>query len=309
MYRADRTVSGSAVACHLPFILTADTDDRRSCGARRPESIRLHPHRESRYADPVGVIRRKRVDTRTASSVMIVTLLLGAVIVLRVWAQRLRPSPPGRLAISQHEGMRAWSLRLHAARPPRRTLPQPRGVRTWILQLHSSSQPDHLTVSQHEDLIALLDAFDDDEEIALEFWQIENAIGGLPKDAKHSVSWWTGEGNAKPAWHPPGVWQDAGYIAYPPNLRRRFVTFRRWNHPRQRQEILPYAPISSDLETGTMMPTEPPVTRYQTRRSNEHPLAIAVKSWYARRPFGDTAESRSVGNGPVTKRHTDATAF
>lgn len=248
------------------------------------------------------------VDTRTAFAVMTVAILLGAVVVLRVWSRRRRPSPPGRLAITRYEGMRLWSLRLRAARPPRLTLPRPRGVCAWLLCLRSSSPPDHLTVSQHEALIALLDAFDDDEEIVLEFWQIENAIGGLPKHANLSVSWWTGEENAKPAWHPPGIWQDAGYIAYPPNLRRRFVTFRRWNHPRQRQEIVPYAPTPHQ-EIGTMMPTEPPVIRHQPRRSNDHPLAIALKSWYARRPFGDTAEGRSVGNGPVTKQYTDATAF
>lgn len=249
------------------------------------------------------------MDTRTAFAVMVVIVLLGAVVVLRVWSRRRHPSPPGRLALAQYEGMRMWSLRLRAARPPRLTLPRPRGVHAWLVRLHSSYPSDHLTVSQHEGLIALLDAFDDDEEIALEFWQIENAIGCLPKHAKNTVSWWTGEGKARPAWHPPGVWQDAGYIAYPPNLRRRFVTFRRWNHPRQRQEIVPYAPTPPDQEVGTMMPTEPPVIRHQPRRSNERPFTITLKAWYARRSFGDPAESRSLGNRPVTKQYTDATAF
>lgn len=248
------------------------------------------------------------MDTRTALAVMIVTVLLGAVVVLRVWSQRLHPSPPGRLAIARHEGMRAWSLRLRAARPRHLTLPPPRRIRVWVLRLRSSAPPERLTVAQHEELIALLDAFDNDEEIALEFWQIENAIGGLPKHAKHSISWWTGEGNAKPAWHPVGVWQDAEYIAYPPNLRRRFVTFRRWNHPRQRQETLPYVPPASDQETGTMMPTDPPVTRQHPSQRKERPLAIALKSWSAWCPFDDTAGSRPCRTGLVIKQYMDATA-
>ncbi len=189
------------------------------------------------------------VDHRTAFATMTVTVALFAVVVLRVWAQRLRPAPPGRLAVSRHEGMLAWSLRLRAARSGHRTLPRHTGVSAWSLRRRSFLPPDRLTAPQHAGLIALLDAFDRDEEITLEFWQIENAIGALPKHATRTVSWWTGEGDAKPAWHPSGVWSDAGYIAYPPNLRRRFVTFRRGNHPRQRQETARDVPAEQESET------------------------------------------------------------
>lgn len=190
------------------------------------------------------------MDHRTAFATMTVTVTLFAVVVLRVWAQRLHPAPPGRLAVSRHEGMLGWSLRLRAARSARRTLPRHTGISAWSLRRRSFLPPDRLTAPQHAGLIALLDAFDKDEEITLEFWQIENAIGGLPKQATRTVSWWTGEGDAKPAWQPPGVWDDAGYIAYPPNLRRRFVTFRRGNHPRWRQETVHDTGI--EQESGPM---------------------------------------------------------
>ncbi len=243
------------------------------------------------------------MDNRTAFAVMMVTIPLCAVVVLRVRSQRLAPSSPNRLAISRHEGMLAWSLRLRAARPRHLTLPRPRGMRAWWLRLRSCSPSDRLTAAQHEGLIALLDAFDKDNEITLEFWQIENAIGGLPKHAKHSVSWWTGEGNAKPAWHPPGVWQDAGYIAYPPNLRRRFVTFRRGNHPRQRQETLPCAPTAAEQGEGTMMCTDQPVMQPHSR-----PIPVALRPWYTKRPFSDGKRGRPPGNGLVAIPYTDAMA-
>lgn len=187
------------------------------------------------------------MDHQTTLAALTVTVTLFAAIVLRIWSQRLGSPPASRLAIAQHEGMIAWSLRLRSARPGHLTIPRPRGVRAWLLRLRSCSPPDRLTLPQHEALLALLDACDDGET-ALEFWQIENAVGALPKDATRSVSWWTGVGDAKPAWHPPGIWQDADYIAYPPNLARRFVTFRRRNHPRQRQETSPYVPPCTEQE-------------------------------------------------------------